>query len=401
MVKSLKILAYPFGGFSTGVYAAFSNSLLPLFLILYTQNTALIGLLVTISTFESALGPLFIGPMTDHISSPIGRRKIFILAGSVLTAFFLVAIPFATTFSMIVILIILAGLARSIRTAPLFAMLTQNSTHQNRGKVSALLTIFDLLGQVVLSLVAFIYWKDTLPMFAFFIIALLFFMPNLLVLFYSIDNKRPLEEGSTFRLTNLTSFFNDKSRNMYIASQFSLWFGISSVLPFFTLFIREYIALPQQEAIFLYFILIAASGLCAYPFAMLGKHIGELRAFRIGLVAFAIASLCGMFAKQLPLPTLYLIAVLGGFGFAATAVYTFTLLSRIVEEKAIGLASGIHAFITAGFAPIAASLSGYAIGIFGYPSMFVILAATTILSLLMLNTLIRRKIFERSLASTT
>jgi len=60
------------------------------------------------------------------------------------------------------------------------------------------------------------------------------------------------------------SFFTDKKRNIYMLSQLCIWFGLNSVVPFFTLFIKDYLNFSQQEAILLYFIIILASGIFAY-----------------------------------------------------------------------------------------------------------------------------------------
>ncbi len=149
--ESLNTFFYPFSNFSQGVFSAFTNSLLPLYLALFTQNTALIGILVTASLFENAIAPLFIGPLSDRIESPLGRRKIFILIGWILTVLILLFIPFAKSLTWLIVLILVMGFCKSLTSAPILAMLPGNSTLDSRSKVAAFLSIAALVGQVALT----------------------------------------------------------------------------------------------------------------------------------------------------------------------------------------------------------------------------------------------------------
>ncbi len=383
--KHLRIFIYPLGGFSLGVYAAFINALLPLYLTTFTKNAALIGLLVTISAFEGAIAPLIIGPITDHIHSRYGRRKIFILAGNLLTAVFMLFIPFVKSFTELVFVILIAGFANSITIAPYLAMISKNSTLSSRGKVSAFLSLFGLMGQVILTLCAYLLWSNKIPASAFIVIVLLFTVPTLIMVLYSRDDKTAVAAPEKSPLSAFHTFFKNETRDLFMLAIFFIFFGLNSVLPFFTLFVKEYLKLPQQEAILLYLIIIVACGIFAYPFALLGNKIGEIKAFSIGLMAFMIAALLGIFSKSLPPFSLHLLAFLAGFGNAATAVFSFTILSKMVSESEMGLASGINSFLISGFAPVAAILTGFLISIFGYEVMFILLALLTGIGLILLN----------------
>ncbi len=158
------------------------------------------------------------------------------------------------------------------------------------------------------------------------------------------------------------------------------------MLPFFTLFVKVGLHQPQSASIILYLILILATGIFAYPFALLGRRIGEIKAFSVGLLAFALAALLGLLAPSLSPSLLPSIAFFAGFGYASTAVYSFSLLTKMVPLNDIGQASGVQAFISTGFSPIAAFFSGWLIGIFGFGAMFVVLALTTLSALVLLNT---------------
>lgn len=381
----LKSLAYPFAAFPRGTYAAFDNSLLPLYIAMFTNNTALIGFLVTLSAFQGAVAPLIIGPLTDQTHAKIGRRKVYILIGSALTGLLLLLFPFAHTLTLLIIFIILTGFANNIPSAPHLAMITMNARKDKRAQVVALIGVCFLLGQVVMTILALIFWSKTINSGVFIALALLFTFPSIPLLLFSHDEKSPHEISTKMNMSSLLSFFKDKQRNIYMLSQLFLWFGVNSVVPFFTLFIKTYLRLPQQKAILFYLVIVVASGLFAYPFALLGRKLSDNRVFQFGLAFLFVAGILGIFAKQMPELIQFMIAFCAGVGNAATSAFSYAIFSRIVPEERIGLASGVHTVLIAGLAPFAALLSGTLISHFNYPVMFVTLTITTAISIFLIN----------------
>jgi MFS family permease len=325
-----------------------------------------------------------IGPLTDRTKSKLGRRKIYILVGAVLTSLLLVIFPFANNLSLLILLIILAGLTNSIAQAPYLAMITQNSSREKRSQTAAFMGILYLIGQIVMTVLALTFWKEKIDQNVFITLALLFSIPIIPLLIFSNDEKEPHHEEH-YNFKKWLSFFTERSRNIYMLSQFILWFGINSVLPFFTLFAKNYLMLSQQKAILFYLVIVLASGAFAYPFSILGRKKSEFQVFQAGLIFLLAAGILGVFSKQFPEAILYIIALFAGIGNAATTAFSYSIFSKLVPESFIGTAGGVHSFLIAGFAPVAALTSGFLIGQFGYPIMFVIIALTTLVSIILLN----------------
>lgn len=391
-IVGIKNLAYPFCAFQRGSYGAFVNSLLPLYLATFTNNTATIGFLVTISAFEGATIPLFIGPLSDRTKFSLGARKIYILVGSLITGILLFLFPLAHTLPLLIVFIISAGFSNSIATAPHFAMISQNSSVPKRSQTVALIGIAALGGQIVTSILAIIFWGKTINGFTFLALALLFFIPAVPLLIFSRDRKSENTLNEKLNIHAIKMFFNNKTRNIYMLSQFVLWFGINSTLPFFTLFVKNYLLLTQQKALLFYLVIVAASGIFALPFALIAKKGGEVNIFRIGMLFLLAAGILGIFAKEIPEFLQYTVALCAGVGNAATTVFSFSILSKLVPEKMHGAAGGIQSFLIAGFAPVAAIISGKVISLFGYPSMFAIMATMTAFAIVLLSLVSRRGI---------
>jgi MFS family permease len=364
---------------------AFVNSLLPLYLATFTNNAALIGVLVTISACEGALMPLLIGPLTDRTTSQFGRRKIYILVGTILTILLMLVYPIATSLSSLIAVVIFAGLAYSISGAPHLAMVTRNSNVETRTQMMALLGIFYLAGQVTIIILNLTLWNAHVDAHFFILLAVGFALLTTPFFLYSADDARPTEASHRFSMRVWLSFFTDTKRNIYMLSQALLWFGINSVVPFFTLFVTSYLSLSQTQAILLYLVIILATGIWSYPFALIGRRFDEMRVFQVGLIFLLVAGFIGIFAAHLPAGLLYVVAFCAGTGYASTMTFSFSILSKIVPEEFMGTAGGVNSFLIAGIAPLAAFVSGLMIVHFSYPIMFVILIIMTISSMILME----------------
>jgi MFS family permease len=381
MADRVSFLATPFGGFADGVFTAFINTLLPLYLITFTHNTGIVGLVVTISIFEGALVPLLIGPLSDKLKihfSIFTTRKLFIVSGMAISIFCMVSAGYQSSLVLTSLFVILAGLGRSIETAPFMALLTLNSTKKTRGVITAFFAVFGLLGQITLTILMVLFWSQEIQPITFITISFLFFLPNIAVLIFSKDTAGHINTKK--HSITISQYIFDKKRFFFIVSQIFLWFGVNSVVPFFTLFMKEYMNLTQQQSLIFYLIIIITSGIFTFPFAVLGKYTGETKAYLLGMLFFFISSLLGFFAKSLPTEMLYLVSACAGLGFASASVYSFSLLTKLAPSNTEGMTGGIQACIMSLLAPIAAYLTGQLINIFNYPSMFLVLCVMTILS---------------------
>src|SRR3954466_12653862 len=88
-------LAYLGCSFGTGAFAAFNNFTLTLWLATYTDSYLLIGLLGSSRAFVGAVVSPLVGAWSDRVwLGWLGRRRPFILAGTVLAGLGMAMTPF-------------------------------------------------------------------------------------------------------------------------------------------------------------------------------------------------------------------------------------------------------------------------------------------------------------------
>jgi Na+/melibiose symporter-like transporter len=104
-----KALVYSSGNFGSGVFYAFNNFVLSIFLRGLGASAVLLGLLSSTRSFEGAIIQPIIGSWSDRTWTRLGRRRPFIVAFVPISALFIVVTAFVPS---------MQGLARSFGISP-------------------------------------------------------------------------------------------------------------------------------------------------------------------------------------------------------------------------------------------------------------------------------------------
>src|SRR5512135_1655271 len=87
-LSGLGVIAYSMGSVAAGLFYAFNNFTLPLFLSFYTKDAIIIGWLSSTRSFEQAIIQPFVGAWSDRTWTRVGRRAPFFLLAMPLSALF-------------------------------------------------------------------------------------------------------------------------------------------------------------------------------------------------------------------------------------------------------------------------------------------------------------------------
>ena len=189
MRRLLPILGASFG---TGVFSAFNNFTLTLWLATFTSSYLLIGLLGNSRSFVGAIVSPLAGAWSDRTwLGPLGRRRPFILVGSGLAAAVLALTPAIARLPLPPLLELdwlppdLARLGPAIVAILVFTVFfnTMDDVHQallvdvtrpsERNRLSSLAVVAHFAGQVAILILGFLLWQDEVPPSAFALTALL------------------------------------------------------------------------------------------------------------------------------------------------------------------------------------------------------------------------------------
>ena len=385
---------YSVGALGWGAYNGFNNAILSLVLHAITHNPFIIGYLSNTRTIEGFVIQPLVGRWSDRTTSPLGRRRPFILAAIPVTVALLLLIPVIRGLSGPFLLpllaadIILFSIAWNVALDPYQAMMIDITPPRQRSIFNAVISIISLLGQVAIVAYASIaaLKKNGIPGAVFVATAAVIFVSFAMVYLTvreprvartvaaveeAIPPRRYLAEMRTF-----TEAFK------LLISVFFLWSGLNAILPFITIFPGQIVHASTSQSLLIYIVIVLSSAAFAYPFGRLARRFGNRRLIAAGTVILIGAAVGGLIVPNYPL--LFPVAILAGCGFAATTVLTYPYLSELVPPGRIGVFTGLQTAFSSIAVPVSVIFTGLLIDRFGYRSIFAMLAIMMVFDIIFL-----------------
>jgi maltose/moltooligosaccharide transporter len=404
-------LAYSSGNFGAGMFYAFNNFILSLYLKDLGAAAVVIGLLSSTRSFEGAIIQPVVGERSDRTWNHLGRRRPFILAFIPISVLFMVWTAFAhlgrgfgaifglaaDTFMLALVAagVFLFSLSFNIAADPYQALLADITPRQQRGRVNGIFQTAGAVGQVALlacSVAVFQLTGHAQRLQAYFILFLvtagalaLFFVPTVV----GVREPRELVDAPVRRRYTVREYWRalrgERQVQLYFATQFFLWFGTNAVTPFLAPYAVKVIGLDVSGALLLSLTLLGGTALFNLPFGFLADRLGLKRVFLMGIALMATASAAAIWTTRPIL--LFGVLIVASIGNAAQTTSSYPVFTRIVRPDRIGLYTGLNSAITSVAAPAAAAIAGMLIDAFGYAAMFPFVATMFALALVPLTAL--------------
>ncbi len=348
---------------------------MPIYLKTIGFSVVLIGILEGIAEATAGLSKGYFGKFSD-VS---GRRAPFVQIGYALSA---VSKPMMAIFTFPVWIFFARTLDRfgkGIRTGARDAILSDEATHQNKGKVFGFHRSMDTFGAVVgpgfALLYLYFYPEDYKTLFFIAVIpGILAIASSLLLNDKNVHIHRPKEKMSFF---SFLKYWNVSGRDYRRVVTGLLIFTLFNSSDVFLLLQAKQMGLSDSMVIGVYIFYNLIYALLAFPIGILADRIGLKTIFIIGLILFA-AVYFGM-AVGSGAYLIFGLFLLYGIYAAATEGISKAWISNITDKKdtatAIGTFTGLQSICTM----IASTLTGVIWFKFGASIAFIIIAAVTLL----------------------
>jgi len=389
-------LYYSFGQFANGVYNGVNNAILGLYVSAFTGNPFIIGYVSNTRTVEGAILQPIVGRWSDRTTSPLGRRRPFILAGIPLAVFFLALVPLFghsdrhVALPLIIGSIVLFSICWNVAGDPYQALMVDIIPPARRSVYNGILSVIALFGQVAIGLYASLASvnKSNIPDGVFYLCVLVLFVCYAAVFFGVREPEEAGAQASREDRIPLHLYLGEMrgfgEANKLLISIFFLWTGLNAIIPFLTVFTKKVMHVGDSKAILVYLTVIAASGACAYPFGRLGSRYGNRRFILLGTALMVVAAIGGIIAPTYS--SLFPVAILAGCGFAATTALTYPYLAELVPGSKIGVFTGLQASFSSIAVPLSTGITAGLIHFYGYRSIFAMQAVMMVLDIAVLLT---------------
>lgn len=271
--------------FFTDVASEMLYPVIPLYLQSIGISIVGISIMEGVAETLSAISKTYFGIWSDRLK----KRKVFVIVGYGLSA---VCKPLMIVFqNYFWILLNRVGdrLGKGIRTAPRDALLSDESSFADKGKVFGFHRSIDTLGAAVGPAITLglLYWYHWNYRSLFFIS----FIPGIFAMLFSfliIEKKKSLTENKVKKVKwkDLFSYWKGSSRDYKLVSVLLIVFYIFNSSDMLLLLKAKNNGIQDNQVISLYIIYNLAYALLAFPMGIIGDKLGLKNIIAVGLLFF-------------------------------------------------------------------------------------------------------------------
>ena len=366
---------------------------MPVFLRSIGFSFVLIGVLEGFAEAIAGISKGYFGKRSDVL----GKRLPFVQFGYALSA---ISKPMMAAFIYplwIFFARTIDRLGKGLRTGARDAMLSDECTKENKGKVFGFHRSMDTLGAVLGPAIALVYlYYHPANYKTLFIIA---FFPGMVAILFTLFIKEKKLQGNPGLRKEKWSFFAIFSYWKHSPAEYKrlliglLLFAAFNSSDVFLLLRMKESGLTDTAVIGVYIFYNLVYALLAYPIGILADKLGLKKILLVGLFVFAIVY--GGFAVNNNLYLFFALFFLYGLYAAATEGISKAWVSNIVPKSETATAIGTYSGLQSICALLASSLTGFLWFTFGSVTTFTITACVTLIVILYLSRM-RAKIEEET-----
>lgn len=373
---------------------------MPIFLRSIGFSFLLIGILEGFAEATAGISKSYFGRKSDNT----GKRLPFVRLGYLLSA---VSKPMMAAFIYPVWIFFartIDRLGKGLRTAPRDALLSDESTQENKGKVFGFHRSMDTLGAVIgpgIALVFLYFYPGKYQLL--FLLAFLPGMAAIISTFLIKEKKKtalPKSERASEKFFDLFSYWKKSNSSYKKLIPGLLLFALFNSSDVFLLLKMKNAGLNDTSVIGVYIFYNLVYALLSYPVGMLADKIGMKKIFLSGLFIFSIVY--AGFAINNNIYVFMVLFFLYGVYASATEGVAKAWISNLVHKKETASAIGMFTGLQSISALVASSLTGLLWVTLGPVATFMITALMTFVVIIYLyaNKLITNYSEAESIAPT-
>lgn len=381
-------VVFAFGNFGANAVYSLLNLSVGLYLERYPAvPTWAVGLLSQERSFAGAFVQPLVGAMSDRTRTRIGRRKPFFIAGISLTSASLLYLSgFPPLVPMLLVLSVNAFFL-NVAVDPYLALMADIVPERQRGRIGAVLAIFNMLGQIVATLLGVFLW-DKSPELVLVLVAVV------LVISWTITTvgvrepeapPRPTEPVSLDPGGYVRGLLGETELVKYVFAASAFWLGTGGVLPYLTRFGVHVLGVSEGTAFQLFLPALIGTIVGSVPAGYLADRVGKLPVLATGVLAFSILAFVSsqVATFEQALVAMGIIGLANGVWTALAVPLLIDLTPPARAAEITGLGSGVWSLSQ----PIGAVIAGLLITNFdSYRASFVGAASLVMVSFLLLLT---------------
>ncbi len=325
--------------------------------------------------------PLF-GLLSDRTDTRIGKRMPFIIAGTVLSAIFLLILPAADrgrNLTLFIVILFLTLLSMGLYRSPSVALMPDLTPKPLRSKGNAVINLMGAVGGVYsLIMIQVLVGKGTTPnYFPLFLSIALLMVICVAVLFLTVKEKNIPQEMITETETAASetekgsALLPDVKRSLiFMLSSIALWYiAYNAVTTAFSRYATHVWGMENGGYANCLMVATVAAIISYIPIGALSSRIGRKKTILIGVAMLAFCYLCAAFYNNYHVSMNLFFGIIG-FAWAAINVNSFPMVVEIASSGDVGKYTGYYYTFSMAAQVVTPILSGYLLEHISYRTLF-------------------------------
>ncbi|TSA50655.1 MAG: MFS transporter [Sphingobacteriales bacterium] len=354
--------------------------IMPLYLKSIGFTVAWIGILEGVAEATAGLSKIYFG----HLSDKIGKRMPFVRIGYFMSAIAKSMLALSTFTAWIFTARFSDKLGKGVRTAARDAMLSDETTSENKGAVFGFHRAFDTAGAALGPFVALIFlWKFPRDYQALFFIAFIPSMLSVLTTFFAKEKIQKAISKIKPGLLHSFSYWRTATSSYKKLILPLLLFSLVNSSDAFLLLMMKQIGMSDTQVLILYIFYNLVFAALSFPIGKYADKIGLKSILIFGLLIYCI-SYTGMAITHSQL--IYYLLFFGyGIYSASTDGVSKALISNLVPKSETATAIGFFAGVQSICILICNIVAGLLWQQFGAPVVFIVAASGALLAAIFLS----------------
>ena len=371
-----------FGFLGVSIIWSLYNAYVPVFLKdTFHLKSSVIGVIMTIDNIFAIILLPFLGALSDRTRTRLGRRRPYILVGSILAAVFFVLIPFSMAkeiLGLMMATVILMNLSMALFRSPVIALMPDTTPSQYRSQANGIINFMGGLGALLVYFGGKSLYDRNIA-FPFSIGGLVMLGACLLVVIFIREpalEASPALKATPFRDTwkelvaNLKDMFAGEKSLLLILVSILCWFiGFNALETFFTSYAKYYLGMKESTGALILGFFSVTFMITSIASGFVGSRLGRKRTIRLGLLVLLAILVGALFVKSFTLLTV--LFVIGGFGWALVNVNSLPMVVDMTTPAKVGGYTGLYYLFSQAANIIAPPVAGALIDLFGYASLMI------------------------------
>ncbi len=381
------------------------NSVIPLILTnTFAMNETFSGAIMAADNVLALfLLPLF-GGISDRCKAGMGKRKPFILCGTVVAVFLMLLIPFLdnaffenpSTAIEIIFVVVLGCLLIAMGTyrSPAVALMPDVTPKPLRSKANAVINLMGAVGGVLYLLIASVMYSssrtkglDHVNYVPLFMVVAGIMIVSLIIVMFTVNEVKLNQEMEQYEAAhpeeNLVEETSEgkvvlpkdvKRSLVFLLISIALWFiGYNAVETWFTTFASRMWGMSLGGASMCLTIATGGAILSYIPIGQLASRIGRRKTIMGGVIlltscfvlAFVYTCFCDYFQ-----PFLYVLFLLVGLAWAAINVNSLPMVLEMCKGSDVGKFTGYYYTFSMAAQIVTPIVAGFLLNHIGYNALF-------------------------------